>query len=485
MASTDHLQRKKHMLQVVAWLRENYKVGKSGSTSKNAVYQHYSDMCSERGIEPSINATYFGKLVKRAFPGVQYNRKGPRGNSLQHYTHLKRINHDKLKQQRLVEEASRAVENCGVPEEEALYRLMREKYAEMFAPLAAGLDVARAPHHYAAAPLHPVAAAAALLAADGGGHPSSSSSYARPTRTGLLSPGDAALHGDPRFRAAATSSLHSGASDPDGATGSESPASGSPSLPPPSSSSSSSAAGALGSRFLSSSLSMSTGASPPAGSSYAHLAHPSAHHHHQAGKAATAGFPSSSAHYVVSSSPPSSPGSGHHHHPGGGGGGGGAYAPPGHGHGAFGPAAFAYPPTCPYCHHCLHCYYSGGGAPAAGPPAFSGGGGGHVNAYAPSHHPAGPSSAAAAAAAAAAHLVTAKEASVLAQWVRERPFLPPIGTHGGPSAPRSADSTNVVVDDDDDDDDGRGRRDETDETHSHRRESARAQGPGGRVAGQW
>jgi hypothetical protein len=35
-------------------------VGKSGSTSKNAVYQHYSDMCSERGIEPSINATYFG-----------------------------------------------------------------------------------------------------------------------------------------------------------------------------------------------------------------------------------------------------------------------------------------------------------------------------------------------------------------------------------------------------------------------------------------
>jgi hypothetical protein len=41
-------------------LRENYKVGKSGSTSKNAVYQHYSDMCQERGIEPSINATYFG-----------------------------------------------------------------------------------------------------------------------------------------------------------------------------------------------------------------------------------------------------------------------------------------------------------------------------------------------------------------------------------------------------------------------------------------
>ncbi len=45
-------------------LRENYKVGKSGSTSKNAVYQHYSDMCSERGIEPAINATYFGYVTK-------------------------------------------------------------------------------------------------------------------------------------------------------------------------------------------------------------------------------------------------------------------------------------------------------------------------------------------------------------------------------------------------------------------------------------
>jgi hypothetical protein len=46
-------------------LRENYKMGKSGSTSKNTVYQHYLDMCQEKGIEPSISATYFGcgKLI--------------------------------------------------------------------------------------------------------------------------------------------------------------------------------------------------------------------------------------------------------------------------------------------------------------------------------------------------------------------------------------------------------------------------------------
>jgi len=41
-------------------LRENYKVGKNGSVSKNSVYQHYFDSCQEKGIEPVISATYFG-----------------------------------------------------------------------------------------------------------------------------------------------------------------------------------------------------------------------------------------------------------------------------------------------------------------------------------------------------------------------------------------------------------------------------------------
>jgi hypothetical protein len=55
-------------------LRENYKVGKNGSVSKNSVFQHYYDACQDKGIEPVISATYFGKLVKRAFPGIKYNR---------------------------------------------------------------------------------------------------------------------------------------------------------------------------------------------------------------------------------------------------------------------------------------------------------------------------------------------------------------------------------------------------------------------------
>jgi hypothetical protein len=43
-------------------LREHYKVGKSGSVSKNSVYQHYYDACQEMGIEPLLSATYFGKV---------------------------------------------------------------------------------------------------------------------------------------------------------------------------------------------------------------------------------------------------------------------------------------------------------------------------------------------------------------------------------------------------------------------------------------
>jgi hypothetical protein len=58
-------------------LRDNYRFGKSGSISKNSVYRHYLDECRGRGLETDINQTYFGKLVKKAFAGIQYNRYGP------------------------------------------------------------------------------------------------------------------------------------------------------------------------------------------------------------------------------------------------------------------------------------------------------------------------------------------------------------------------------------------------------------------------
>jgi hypothetical protein len=58
-------------------LRDNYRFGKSGSISKNSVYQHYLDECRGRGLETDINQTYFGKLVKKAFAGIQYNRFDP------------------------------------------------------------------------------------------------------------------------------------------------------------------------------------------------------------------------------------------------------------------------------------------------------------------------------------------------------------------------------------------------------------------------
>jgi hypothetical protein len=76
---------------VVAWLRDHYRLGKSGSISKNSVYMLYLEACQARGLETDINSTFFGKLVKKAFPGIQYNRKGPRGRSEHHYKLLKRV----------------------------------------------------------------------------------------------------------------------------------------------------------------------------------------------------------------------------------------------------------------------------------------------------------------------------------------------------------------------------------------------------------
>jgi hypothetical protein len=34
----------------------------------------YLEACRVRGLETDINSTFFGKLVKKAFPGIQYNR---------------------------------------------------------------------------------------------------------------------------------------------------------------------------------------------------------------------------------------------------------------------------------------------------------------------------------------------------------------------------------------------------------------------------
>ncbi len=73
-------------------LHQEYKIGKSGSSSKSSVFVEYLAMCAANHLRPLFSATCFGKLVKRAFPEVQTQRKGPRGNSKQHYALLKKIN---------------------------------------------------------------------------------------------------------------------------------------------------------------------------------------------------------------------------------------------------------------------------------------------------------------------------------------------------------------------------------------------------------
>ncbi len=55
--------------------------------AKETVFQHYLLVCEREGIEPTTCAA-FGKLVHSAFPGIQCNRKGPRGEAKHHYKHL-------------------------------------------------------------------------------------------------------------------------------------------------------------------------------------------------------------------------------------------------------------------------------------------------------------------------------------------------------------------------------------------------------------
>jgi hypothetical protein len=85
-------------------LRDNYTINSAGSVSKCEVYAHYLDMCNQKGTSylqllpqtsqgPShhllplagvtfpMSRTFYGKLVRRAFPGIKSNRKGPRGQA--------------------------------------------------------------------------------------------------------------------------------------------------------------------------------------------------------------------------------------------------------------------------------------------------------------------------------------------------------------------------------------------------------------------
>ncbi len=65
-------------------LRENYDRTEKLSVSKRSVYKHYEDECMHNNVTP-MSHTFFGKLVRRAFPNIKCNRKGPRGLAQQHY----------------------------------------------------------------------------------------------------------------------------------------------------------------------------------------------------------------------------------------------------------------------------------------------------------------------------------------------------------------------------------------------------------------
>ncbi len=47
---------------------------------QSAIFQHYMLMCQQMGLTPTTPPA-FGKFVRKAFPAVKCNRKGPRGNA--------------------------------------------------------------------------------------------------------------------------------------------------------------------------------------------------------------------------------------------------------------------------------------------------------------------------------------------------------------------------------------------------------------------
>lgn len=85
------LQKRRMVMETVNWLRANYQVGTSGFTSKRDVFNHFMRVCKKKEVEPKISHTFFGKIVKKAFPNIKYNRKGPRGATQQCYTFLQRM----------------------------------------------------------------------------------------------------------------------------------------------------------------------------------------------------------------------------------------------------------------------------------------------------------------------------------------------------------------------------------------------------------
>lgn len=88
------LQKRRMVMEAIEWLRANYRVGTNGFTSKRDVFNHFMRVCKNKGVEPKISHTFFGKIVKRAFPNIKYNRKGPRGATQQCYTFLQRMTTD-------------------------------------------------------------------------------------------------------------------------------------------------------------------------------------------------------------------------------------------------------------------------------------------------------------------------------------------------------------------------------------------------------
>ncbi|XP_072155874.1 uncharacterized protein [Bemisia tabaci] len=69
---------------ILLWLRRNYCVTEGVSIPRLVLYNHYAEFFSLRSCD-LINASSFGKLVKKEFPSVTTRRLGSRNRSKYHY----------------------------------------------------------------------------------------------------------------------------------------------------------------------------------------------------------------------------------------------------------------------------------------------------------------------------------------------------------------------------------------------------------------
>ena len=78
------------LVLALGWIKEHYYEHPTGSVSRSGLYDKYTRMCGETGMEP-MNMATLGKHIRNIFTGIITRRLGNRGNSKYHYYGLAEV----------------------------------------------------------------------------------------------------------------------------------------------------------------------------------------------------------------------------------------------------------------------------------------------------------------------------------------------------------------------------------------------------------